>query len=239
MDLRKDYENEKPNLQTPEDYIRFIAGITRTEYAFIRNFFNMYSYEIIYLRLITSFDYKKNEEPKSLSEFYRESSSTNYYFFSKLKAVVRQNVNPSDLTHFGINEKRDLIISIMTEDFKKLKWTINYDTVNNVFRIYYPQPQDLIILPPFTLLDKQTLSEIDSEFLNYAQFNPDFIRNLKLYVSFIKLTKPVYMITDIKLSETISDKFAPPMLITLFANLVPIDENNPKLIRVLFTENDL
>jgi len=239
MDLRKDYNNPKPNLETPEDFIKIIAGITKTEYYFVRNFFNLYSYEIIYLRLINTLDYTKSEEPVSLSEFYREYSSKDFYFYSKIKAIIKQNVNLSDLTYFGINEKRDLIISIMTEDFKKLNWTIGQDTANNEFRIYYPQPQDLIILPPFKLLDKQVFSEINSEFLNFSQFNPDFIRNLKLYVSFVKLTRPIYIITDIKLSDTISDKFAPPLLLTLFANLVPIDENNPKLINIIFTENEI
>ncbi|MEM5831405.1 MAG: hypothetical protein QXO40_04335, partial [Candidatus Aenigmatarchaeota archaeon] len=248
-------------IKSIEDYFKIVSGITLNEYYFIRNFFNQYAVPCIYLRYINlkkSYEnikqtIKFNEFPVNISDFYKEkdlsSESEPIYLYSEIKMSIKEEPGQIELTELGIKDKRDLIFSFMIEDWKKLEWTyfsdiskIYPDNLDKSFikelGIFYPQIGDLILIPPFEHLDYKVFQEIDSLFIssNLTNINVDMLKNYKLYISPFYLTRPVYYITDLSLPKSLGSKFSPPLVITGTATLIPYDNTNKKLIKIIFAK---
>lgn len=250
MDLREKYNNPKPaELIGPDNYISYLSGITLAEYSFLSNFFSVYGQEIIYLRQVNPVRFTEDNKPtynpymQDISSFYKEKNTRinddnrTYYLYSKLKANYKEEPKAIELSKFGIKDKRDLIISFLLEDWKKLKWTLLETTEINqdLAEIYYPLPGDLVLTVPYELIDKNVLEKVKEQY-QFTNINNKIIKEHQLYISHFRLTRPVYIINEVKIPESLGTKIVPPIFLICTASLVPIDKTDKDIFLLIFKE---
>lgn len=200
---------------TAEEFIQYLQGLYIVERTAFRNYLDIYGYDIQYLRKYnpTKPETTDTEDVTGPSDFYKEksvhveytSSEDVSFLLFEVKSVFKEEPLSTDLQKGAVVEKHAANCVVDLEEFRS---TLPSGVYNDKY--HFPQVGDLIIAPPYSLLD-ENLSEIDT------------MSDVKLYRSVFRVTRPVWRVSDVTYSP-MGTKFLPPFTIMLNLHLTFIEK---------------